>query len=245
MILYLTVSPSYSLSLSPSVKPSLTSQTSQANLVTTPSTNIAPTPTTSSSIHATSSRPALPSQSPLPHTKCRTGPDFIQDSNRVSATDFVFLDLSEPVNCSGVITRWNYCHIVIAYRTSPGGLWPCVWRQANDSENFELVGCNKFTIIPGNGSRVRCRYFVPSLPSQFLRVEAGDYIGFYVPDSGLFIAFSTQRYDNGHFQLKRNESGFSPYITYSELVRTSSTPGRALLSAEIGMNTVLYMCKLQ
>lgn len=200
--------------------------------------------TTATTIVRSSSHPALPSQSPLPHVSCRTGPNFVKRSNQLSVTDHIYLDLFEPVNCSGVITRWYYCHIVIGFRNSSAGLWPCVWRQSNDSNELENVGCHKFTIVPGDGSDVRCRYYIPNNPSQLLRVEEGDYIGFYIPDSGLFLALSELKYDQGHYQLQRNHSGFSSHIKISELFPVSTASGRALLSAEIGKLLVIFLSSL-
>ena len=65
-------------------------------------------------------------------------------------------------------------------------------------------------------------------------MEEGDYIGFYIPDVGLFVGLSSSIYDEGNYQLERNVTGFSDFIEDSELRNTTDTPGRALLSAEIG-----------
>lgn len=208
------------------VAPSAT--TTQAPPTTTPTTT---------TIATTSSRfPSLPIQSPLPlHSTCQTGPEFVDKvSGRITETDHVYLDLSQPVNCSGVITRWYYCHIVIAFRNTPSELWPCVWRQSSYLEGYETIGCNRFKIIPGDGDTIRCRLYVPPNPSDLLRVKEGDYIGFYVPDSGIILALSPASDDIGHYQLRSNKTGFSSFVADSELVRVSSEPGRALLSAEIG-----------
>ena len=213
-----------------------------ASLTVAPSASITtqapPTTTTTSTTIATTSSlfPSLPVQSPLPHSTCQTGPEFVDGvSGRITETDHVYLDLSQPVNCSGVVTGWYYCHIVIAFRNTPAELWPCVWRRSNHLEGYETIGCNKFKIIPGDGDTIRCRLYVPPNPSDLLRVEEGDYIGFYVPDSGIILALSLAQDDIGHYQLQSNETGFSSFVADSELVRVSSKPGRALLSAEIGM----------
>ena len=198
---------------------------------------ISPSPSLSSSYVATStsSYPVLPTISPLPaHHTCTSGPDFIETSDKLATTDRIYLDLSEPVNCTGVITSWYFCHIVIGYRDIPSGLSPCVWRRSNDSNGYNKIGCNKIQFVPGEGEDVRCRQYFPKYPSNFIRVEEGDYIGFYVPDAGLFLALSSSNYDEGNYQLERNVTGDSDFIGDWELKNASSTPGRALLSAEIG-----------
>ena len=174
----------------------------------------------------------------------RTGPDFSKFSNltvdntyRLAAvTDHIYLDNSEPVPCSGVITRWHFCYVVIGFHNISSGLQPCVWRRSkpNDSSGYKMIGCNKFTIIPGNRDGLQCQHFVPLSPSDFIRVEKGDYIGFYVPDAGLFLPFSLPDYDMDNYQLRRNATGSTLFIKDSELRNATIQPGRALLSAEIG-----------
>ena len=174
----------------------------------------------------------------------RTGPDFSNFSNPIvdntyrlaAVTDHIYLDNSEPVPCSGLITRWHYCFVVIGFHNISSGLQPCVWRRSklNDSSGYKMIGCNKFTIIPGNIDGLQCQCFVPSSPSDFIRVEKGDYIGFYVPDAGLFLPFSLPDYDMDNYQLRRNATGSTPFIKDSELRNATIQPGRALLSAEIG-----------
>ena len=221
------ISPGASLVVSPSLStqatypsPSLSSTYAQA----------------ATSTRSSQSQPVLPTLSPLPtrHT-CTSGPDFVEPSGTITTTDRIYLDLSEPVNCTGVITSWYFCHYIIGYRDILSGLWPCVWRRSNDSSGYDRVGCNKIMLVPGGEvNELKCREFVPSHPSDFIRVEEGDYIGFYIPDIGLFVALSSPIYDEGNYQLERNETGFSDFIGDSELRNTTSTPGRALLSAEIG-----------
>ena len=188
-----------------------------------------------STASSTRNYPVLPTLSPLPRTHtCISGPIIEQSDGRVTVTKRIYLDISEPVNCSGVITSWYYCHIVIGFRDKSSGLWPCVWRRPENATGYELVACNKFSIIPGDGDEFRCHEYVPSNPSEFIRVEKGDYIGFYSPDSGLLLAFSDSSYDEDHYQMERNETGFSNFIGDSELEYASHTAGRILLSAEIG-----------
>lgn len=229
MVFMIVVSPGASLSLQ--VSPSSTIQAM-----------LDPSPSLSSSYAATftsrSSSPAavLPTISPLPtrHT-CTSGPEFVQASGTITTTDRIYLDLSQPVNCTGVVTSWYFCHYIIGYRDIPSGLWPCVWRRSNDSSGYDKIGCNKIMLLPGGEvNDLKCRQFVPSDPSDFISVEEGDYIGFYIPDVGLFIGLSSPIYDEGNYQLERNVTGFSDFIEDFELRNTTDTPGRALLRAEIG-----------
>lgn len=229
MLICFIVAPAVGLKVSPSsTQATITQSFSVSSSSSASSINV--------SMHSQSL--VLPTPTSLPHHgphTCKSGPDFVESSNKLAVTDHVYLDISEPVNCTGMITRWHYCHIVIGFRSTPAGLWLCVYRRSNDSDGYESVGCNKFTIIPGNGDDFRCRYYVPPNPLDVLRVEEGDYIGFFIPDSGLFLALSPPECDAGNCQLaKNNRTGFSSFISDSELINASSIPGRALLSAEIG-----------
>jgi hypothetical protein len=115
-----------------------------------------------------------------------------------------------------------------------------VWRRSlnsNESEpGYENVGCNKFVIVPGDGEEFRCRDFVPSNPADVIEVEEGDYIGFYVPDSGLLPALSVLDENSELDQLLRvrNVTGFTSYLKDSELRLVTPISGSALLRAEIG-----------
>lgn len=186
-----------------------------------------------------------PKPSPLSQHTCSTGPQFtnmpipVDNDNayRLAVTDHIYLDNSEPVPCSGVITRWHYCYVTIGFHNVSSGLWPCVWRRSklNDSSaGYERIGCNEFTIVPGERDGLQCQNFTPLSPSDFIRVEEGDYIGFYVPDAGLFLPFSLSDDDTDSHQLQRIAKGYAPFIKDSELKNATTQPGRALLSAEIG-----------
>ena len=148
----------------------------------------------------------------------------------IIGTNKIYLDVSKPINCSGAITSWQYCHFIIGFRNASSGLWPCVWRQSNDSEasSYENVGCNKFTVVPGDGDNFRCQYFIPSNPADVIEVKEGDYIGFYVPDSGLLPALSQVDDNAGDDQLLRvrNVTGFTSYLKDSELRNCQSTIGQ-------------------
>ena len=180
----------------------------------------------------------VPTPSPLPQYTCQSGPDTEDFRNVIIGTNKIYLDVSKPINCSGAITSWQYCHFIIGFRNASSGLWPCVWRQSNDSEasSYENVGCNKFTVVPGDGDNFRCQYFIPSNPADVIEVKEGDYIGFYVPDSGLLPALSQVDDNAGDDQLLRvrNVTGFTSYLKDSELRIVNPPSGSALLRAEIG-----------
>ena len=209
--------------------------------------------TTSSSTTSSISPTSLPTP---PHSMCRTGPQFDNflpdvadniNTYSLAVTDHVYLDNSDPVPCSGVITRWHYCFVVLGFHNLSSGLQPCVWRRSNPKDNssagYVKVGCNEFAIVPGERDGLQCQYFAPLSHSDFIRVEEGDYIGFYVPDAGLFVPFSLPSDDDddaGSYQQQRIAMGFAPFIKDSELRNATTQPGRALLSAEIGSYTVKF-----
>ena len=89
-----------------------------AGLMISPSSSTQATqspPISSSSTAAatsTSNYPVLPTLSPQPPHACMSGPELKGTSSEVVVTDRIYLDISEPINCSGVITSWTYCHIV-------------------------------------------------------------------------------------------------------------------------------------
>ena len=189
---------------------------------------------------------AVPIPSPLSqHNMCRTGPQFDNltdvadniDAYRLAVTDHIYLDNSEPLPCSGVITGWHFCYVVLGFHNVSSGLQSCVWRRSNPNDSsagYKNIGCNEFTIIPGERDGLQCQYFNPLSHSDFIRVEEGDYVGFYVPDAGLFLPFSLPNDDTDSYQQQRIATGFAPFIKDSELRNATTQPGRALLSAEIG-----------
>ena len=214
---------------------------------------VAPSPTSTSSLSSleptsaasSTSVPQTLSSTPLPEPpyNCSTGPEGQELDRFLIATNRVYLDISVPVNCSGVIVRWHYCHFIIGFRNATSSLSFCAWRRSNDSEEltYEIVGCNTLTTVPGDGESFRCRQYVPSNPTEIITVEEGDYIGFYVPDSALLPALSVPENDRDNYQLIRNVTGPASTLKYSELRNLSCTPncGRALLKADIG-EAVIY-----
>lgn len=216
-----------------------------SNQTVSPSGHISST-TTKSYASIFSSSPA-PTPSPLMPNICRSGPDTEEFRNVIIGTSKIYLDLSKPINCSGAIISWQYCHYIIGFRNASSGLWPCVWRRSglnsNESEpGYENVGCNRFVVVPGDGEEFRCRDFVPSNPADVIQVEAGDYIGFYVPDSGLLPALSVVDEGSELDQLLRvrNVTGFTSYLKDSELRLVTPLSGSALLRAEIGICFIRY-----
>lgn len=200
-----------------------------------PPVKMAPSPTTPSSSTLMN---VLPTPSLLPQQTCLAGPEIKEYDHFLIRTDRIYIDVSEPVNCSGIITRWHYCHRLIGFRDANVALWPCIWRRSNTSESFENIGCNGITIIPGEGDSHRCSSYDPTVnPAELLEVEAGDYIGFYVPDSGILPSLADPEVANNIYTIHRNESGFVNVVyDYETRIVTGCSPscGRPVLKAEIG-----------
>lgn len=207
---------------------------------------IRPTVTTATAGNYGSISTITPTPSPLPKfTKlnCSVGPDTQVSERFLILTNSVYLDITERVNCSGAITTWSYCHYLIGFRSATSELWPCVWRRSNTSDGemgYENMGCNRLSIIPGDGDSFRCGEYSPSDPAEIITVEEGDYIGFYVPDSALLPGLAVPTQDKAHYQLVRNETGFTNFIKDTELRHLLCTPncGRAILKAEIGESSI-------
>lgn len=212
-----------------------------SNLTITPSRLISSTSPTTTAYTSVYSSSLVPTPSPLPPNICWSRPDTDEFQNVIIGTNRMYLDLSKPVNCLGAIVSWQYCHYIIGFRNASSGLWPCVWRRSNSNDSdleggYENVGCNRFIVVPGDGDEFRCRTFVPSSPADVIEVEEGDYIGFYVPDSGLLPALSIVNENSGPHELLRvrNVTGFTSYLKDSELRFVNPPSGSALLQAEIG-----------
>ena len=190
-----------------------------------PSPSPGPSPSLSSRL---SPSPAAPPQ------LCSTGPEFVAVMGLLT-TDKLYIDLDEPVGCSGVVVRWDYCHYVLGFRGTPSGIWPTIWRKAENDSTYSLIGINKIVIVPGIevSSTLRCGSYTPQ-PWELIKVEEGEYVGFFLPDSGLFVAVSSIEIDPDKFQLEREGFGFTDFLNESELINSSSFPGRALLRAVIG-----------
>lgn len=120
-------------------------------------------------------------------------------------------------------------------------LWPGVWRREEDQ--FYLVGLNKLSVdAPGFTND-----FLPCLnytirPEEWIETVEGDFIGFYLPNNGVFVASATAESDPDLFERRRNTFGFAENFTASELVRISTEFGRALVKAEIGRYIYKYLC---
>ena len=167
---------------------------------------------------------------------CSTGPNIGKPypyGGFTETSNTLYIDLSVPVPCSGIIVRWNYCHLVPGFSQSPAQIWPTVWRRANDT-GYSLVGKNIFSVIPGSGTDYRCGTLIPR-SCERIQVEEGDYIGFYLPDSGVFVTVSTLQADPGHHQLQKRSEGFADHLNDSELISAGNQTGRAQLGAIIGV----------
>ena len=173
---------------------------------------------------------------------CMTGPSMEDPSNGILLNGRQYIEESSSVECAGVITVWHFCHHVIGFRHLEMELWAGVWRRAGDE--FRLVGLNKLTVdAPGftNDFLPCLNHTVP--PEEWIETREGDFIGFYLPNNGVFVASATTESDPSLFERRRNTFGFAENFNTSELVRTSTTFGRALVRAEIGRyNIPIHVC---
>ena len=204
-----------------------------SNQTVSPSTLI---PSTTTHTLVSSSSPVATPSPLLPPDTCWSGPDTKEFSSVIIGTSTLYLDLSKAINCSGAIISWQYCHYIIGFRDASSSLVPCIWRRSK--AGYENVGCNSFTVVPGDGEDFRCRDFTLSNPADVIEVEEGDYIGFYVPDSGLLPALSiVDESDLDQLLRARNVTGFTSYLKDSELTLVLRS-GSALLRAQIGTHNI-------
>ena len=163
---------------------------------------------------------------------CITGPPMLQ-SGHIFVNGRQYFSDDVEVQCSGTVTSWFFCHFVIGYRLLEMELWAGVWRR--DGDEYNLVGLNVIVLEPPGfgGEQFRCReYQVPA--ADWFEVQEGDYVGFYVPDNGVFVASAARQSDPDRQQLQRNVYGFAESFNDSELISAASSFGRALLRAFIG-----------
>lgn len=177
-------------------------------------------------------------------TGCYTGPSTI-DSNTIFSTGKQYVS-SAGIECSGFITAWNFCHYVIGFRDQETELWAGAWRIENSVYNF--VGLNVMVFGPaGQGGQFRCLEY-PVDPADWIEVSEGDYIGFFVPENGVFLGSASAQSDPGHMQLQRSEYGYVENFNVSDLEEDTATFGRALLGANIGKHVITNIpieCKLK
>ena len=152
----------------------------------------------------------------------------------------MYLDVNDPVQCSGVVTGWDFCYGVFAFRTIRAEVWPSVWRR--NGSDYDLVAQNKIGIVPNeddvNGT-IRCREGEMLDTYDYIEVKEGDFIGFFIPDNGLFIPKTTGSYDPDAYQLRRLAMGYTIKLLDNELVELSE--GRPLVKANIGKSLYTYL----
>ena len=162
---------------------------------------------------------------------CTTGPAMIQ-SNSIFVNGRQYLSDSGEVACDGHITVWHFCHYVIGFRHLEMELWAGAWRLEGDT--FSLVGLNVITVEPPGfeEDQLRCMEYEVD-PFEWIEAKQGDYIGFYLPDNGVFVASASPQSDPEHRQNQVNKLGYAETFNSSEVEVAASSSGRALLRAEI------------
>lgn len=162
---------------------------------------------------------------------CYSGPPTI-DSNTIFANGKQYVS-DTAIECSGFITAWNFSHYVIGFRDQETELWAGAWRIENDVYN--LVGLNVMKLDPAGHEGGQFRYLEYDIePAEWIEVREGDYIGYFVPENGVFMGSASRLSDPGHTQLQRSEYGYVENFNVSDLEEPTLTFGRALLGARIG-----------
>ena len=160
---------------------------------------------------------------------CTTGPSIQRATSTFIPAGFQYIEASSSVECSGVIVRWHFCHLVVDDRLQEKQLWAGIWRA--DGDLFRLVGLNKLLIDPPGffSSLIRClNYTVPS--EHWIETQDGDFVGHFTPDNnGAFISITTDPDDR--YRRRRVLFGYTEVLNTSELNRIR---GRSLVKAEIG-----------
>lgn len=162
-----------------------------------------------------------------------TGPTT-QDSNSIFVNGRQYISDRGEVECNGFITNWSFCHYVIGFRDLEMEIWAGVWRL--DDDIYSLVGLNVITMEPPGyeGDTLRCvDYEVPA--NEWIEAQDRDYIGFFLPDNGLFVASASGLSDPDHKQMQRSNYGYEESFNSSEVELAATSSGRALLRATIGI----------
>lgn len=168
---------------------------------------------------------------------CTTGPTM-QESNSIFVNGRQYLSDSGEVECNGTVIAWSFCHYVIGFRLVDMAIWAGAWRFTDGL--YELVGLNVIKVdAPGyGGEQLRCVEFQLEA-SEWFEVQEGDYIGFYLPDNGVFVASASTQSDPDHRQMQRNMYGYAENFNASEVERAASSFGRALLRATISESSII------
>ena len=188
-------------------------------------------PSQRSSVHA-QSPPAEPSSAPPSQAICTTGP-AMTESNSIFVNGRQFISDSGEVSCDGFITAWRFCHYVIGFRHLEMAIWAGVWRLEGD--NYHQVGLNIIVVQPPGYDEERLRCVDHKVDAfDWIETKAGDYIGFYLPENGVFVASASPVMDPDHQQLQLIEYGYAETFNASQVEVAASSTGRALLGADIG-----------
>ena len=125
-------------------------------------------------------------------------------------------------------------------------LWAGAWRLDGETDTFNLVGINIIFVEPPGyeEDQIRCIDYQVD-PHEWIEAKEGDYIGFYLPDNGVFVASASQQSDPNRRQNQRNTFGYAENFNRSEVEVAASTSGRAILRAEIGKLVHNFMGSLQ
>ena len=169
---------------------------------------------------------------------CVTGPTTMQESNSIFVNGRQYLSDSGEVTCDGHIISWSFCHYVIGFRHLEMELWAGAWRLEGDT--YQLVGLNKIVLQPPgyDGEQLRCVDHEVD-PFDWIFTREGDYIGFYLPENGVFVASASPASDPDHQQLQRIGHGFLETFNASQVEVAAASTGRALLRAEIGEHIIV------
>ena len=107
---------------------------------------------------------------------------------------------------------------------------------------YDLVGLNVIVVEPPGfeGDELRCvDYRVPA--SEWIEVQQGDYIGFFMPDNGVFVASASTRSDPEHHQFQKIGYGYDESFNASNVQQATVSTGRAIVKAVIG-KTASKLC---
>ena len=98
-----------------------------------------------------------------------------------------YLNLKNPLNCSGNLTGWHYCFYTTATPFSPNTsywAWFQIWREVGSSFQLQKVFNHQvqFSGFSSNNYTFVCQEIVVSNSDSF-SVQVGDILGVYLPAS--------------------------------------------------------------
>ena len=98
-----------------------------------------------------------------------------------------YLDLKNPLDCSGNLTGWHFCFYAAATPLSPNTsywVWFQIWREVGNSFQLQKVFNHQvqFSGFTSNNDTFVCREIVVSNSESF-SVQVGDLLGVYLPVS--------------------------------------------------------------